>query len=195
VVCAWSTHATVGSGRGWPGVVVARQAVLSGRLGATIGGVVVVLQNQNPSFFRNPADRRKKMRRSTSTRIHRASMNMYDLLQPTYITMKSTHHERIYYRPFCDVVFPDKGALRRRNVAVPTQHSVPYTASVNTRYPDNHFPRKTLPGQTWTICMNTFEYFGIHVINVHIARQSVDDTSQSLLIDAKLSCARMIICC
>jgi len=35
VVCAWSTHATVGSGRGWLGVVVARQADVSGRLGAT----------------------------------------------------------------------------------------------------------------------------------------------------------------
>ena len=34
VVCASSTHATVGSGRGWLGVVVARQADLSGWLGA-----------------------------------------------------------------------------------------------------------------------------------------------------------------
>jgi len=35
VVCAWSTHATVGSGRDWLGVVVARQADLSDWLGAT----------------------------------------------------------------------------------------------------------------------------------------------------------------
>jgi len=47
VVCAWSTHATVGSGRGWLGVVVARQAHLSGWLGATgqcasTGGGVLV---------------------------------------------------------------------------------------------------------------------------------------------------------
>ena len=33
--CAWSTHATAGSGRGWLGVVVAWQADLSGRLGTT----------------------------------------------------------------------------------------------------------------------------------------------------------------
>jgi len=37
VVCSWSTHTTVGSGRGWLGMVVARQADLSGRLGATGG--------------------------------------------------------------------------------------------------------------------------------------------------------------
>jgi len=46
---AWSMHgryATVGSGRGWLGVVVAWQADLSGRLGATVwcaltGGILV----------------------------------------------------------------------------------------------------------------------------------------------------------
>jgi len=32
VFCTWSTHATVGSGRGWLGVVVVQQADLSGRL-------------------------------------------------------------------------------------------------------------------------------------------------------------------
>jgi len=34
MVCAWSTRATVGSGHGWQGVAVARQADLSGKLGA-----------------------------------------------------------------------------------------------------------------------------------------------------------------
>ena len=47
VVWAWSTHATVSSGRGWLGVIVAWQADLSGRLGATgrcasTGGVLVI---------------------------------------------------------------------------------------------------------------------------------------------------------
>jgi len=37
VVCMWSTHATVGSERGWPGVVDARQADLSGWLGHRVG--------------------------------------------------------------------------------------------------------------------------------------------------------------
>ena len=45
---AWLTHATVGSGCGWLGVVNARQADLSGRLGATgrcasTGGVLVMI--------------------------------------------------------------------------------------------------------------------------------------------------------
>jgi len=42
---AWSTYATVGSGRGWLGVVVARQADLSGRLGARATGGILVFDN------------------------------------------------------------------------------------------------------------------------------------------------------